>query len=681
MPQQQTEVRREVRDMPLQTRLAPVGTVNAEARTIDLIWTTGARVRRYDWWNDRAYWEELSLDPAHIRMERLQSGTAPVLNTHSRWTLEDVLGVVTAASLGGDRGVATIRFSQRDDVQPVFQDVVDGIIRNISVGYSVHKIERIAPEKEGDLWVYRVVDWEPYEVSLVPVPADAGAVTRSADGSVAPPPQNLRTNPCEYRELLPTPPAAAGTSTRKETTMAGENTNPAAPNTAAQPDEAALAAARAEGARQEAERQSGIREAVRLGGLDEAFAQQLIGNRDLSVADAGMAVLREQAKRASAVPTRSAADIQTTRDETDQRRRAMEDAIALRANQARDIAGDAARIGAAREYRGMNLIDMARVAIEAAGGSTRGLSRREIALCALNLERDLQVRAGMQSTSDFPQILASTVGRTLRNAYSLQPRTFTGWARRSTAPDFREVARVQMSESGALRKVNEGGEYKAVHFGDSAEKYSLGKYGGIVAITWEALVNDDMSAFDRIPAALAAEAAALEGDLVYGILTGNPNMSDGVPLFHGDHGNLMSASAITDTALGAGRALMRKQTGLKGRVLNIAPSFLIVGPDKEVEANKYTSASFVAAKASDINPNFNTSLEVVVDARISGNAWHLAAEPAMVDTIEYAYLEGEEGLFTETRQGFEVDGVQIKARHVFAAKAIDHRGIVRNPGA
>jgi hypothetical protein len=153
-------------------------------------------------------------------------------------------------------------------------------------------------------------------------------------------------------------------------------------------------------------------------------------------------------------------------------------------------------------------------------------------------------------------------------------------------------------------------------------------------------------------------------------------------LFDAAHGNLAgAATAINDVTLGAGRAAMRKQIGLKGRVLNLTPSFLIVGPDKESEANKYTSASFVAAKAGDINPNYNTSLEVVVDPRILGNSWHLSATPALVDTIEYAYLEGEQGLFTETRQGFEVDGLQIKARHVFGAKAIDWRGMYKNAGA
>ena len=678
----QPEEQQQIQQLPMMAREAPVTAVNTDTRTVDLVWSTGAGVLRYDWYAERYYNEVLSMDPAHIRMARMQSGRAPLLNTHSRWDLSSVLGVIRSADLEDGQGVASAEFSKRADVEPYYQDVVDKIIGNVSVGYTVHAFERIPPTNPGDLWTYMAVDWEPTEASLVPIGADADAGVRSID---QPPPKmpEGRLSPCKFttRSIDSNhPPAAAGTTTRKENAMS--NTNPAAPNPAAlQIDQRALDQARAEGARAEAERQAGIREAVTLGGLDVAFADQLIGRSDMTVSDAGMAVLREKAKRDAATSTRSAADIRTISDETEQRRAAMGDAILLRANPSAAFRNDAKRLEAARQYRGMTLMDMARESIEAAGGNARSLSRREIAVMALNLDRDMQGRAGM-STSDFPQILASTVNRTLRAAYGIQPRTFTGWARESTLPDFREVARTQLSESSAFQKIKEGGEYKMITFGDSAEKYALGKSGGIVALTWETIVNDDLGAFDRIPLALAAEAAALEGDIVYGILTGAGLMSDGLALFDAGHGNLAgAASAITDLTLGDGRAAMRKQVGMKGRVLNLTPSFLIVGPDNETAANKYTSASFVAAKAGDINPNYNSSLEVVVDPRIQGKAWHLAATPALVDTIEYAYLEGEQGLFTETRQGFEVDGLQIKARHVFGAKAIDWRGMWKNAGA
>jgi hypothetical protein len=676
------EVRGEVLAMPMMSRMAPVTSVNAEARTVELVWTTGAGVQRYDWYNDRYYVEELSLDPKHVRMGRLQSGRAPLLNTHQRYDLSAVFGVIRAASLEASQGVATAEFSKREDVEPFYQDVVGGIISNISVGYTVYEYDRIPPQADGSPWTYRAIDWEPGELSLCPIGADADCGVRSDDPAKPNTGPTGRMAPCKFNTRstpVASPPAAAGIQTREENTMPGDNNNSAAQPSAV-PTEAQLTAARAEGAAAEGVRQDGIREAVRLGGLDEAFALQLIGERTMTAADAGMAVLREKAKRDAAAPTRSAADIRTVSDETEVRRAAISDAIVLRANP-QALRGETARIEAARNFRGLTMVDLAREAIESAGGNTRGLSRREVAVVAMNLDRDMQGRSGMQSTSDFPLILANTVNRSLRTAYMLQPRTFTGWARESVAADFREIARTQLSESPAFKQVKEGGEYKILSFGESAEKYSLGKWGGIIALTWEAIVNDDLSAFDRLPLALAAEAAAIEGDIVYGILTGSAAMSDSVALFHADHANLAgTGTAISDVSLGLARAAMRKQTGLKGRVLNVTPSFLIAGPDNETLANKYTSASFVAAKSSDINPNFNTTLEVVIDPRIAGNEWYLSATPSVVDTIEFAYLEGEQGLFTETRQGFEVDGVQIKARHVFGAKAIDWRGMQKNAG-
>src|SRR3546814_7222783 len=118
----------------------------------------------------------------------------------------------------------------------------------------------------------------------------------------------------------------------------------------------------------------------------------------------------------------------------------------------------------------------------------------------------------------------------------------------STAPDFREIARVQLSGLTALQQVKEGGEYKYMSLGDSAEKYSLSKYGGIIAVTWETIVNDDLGAFNRIPVMIANEAAGLEGAIVYGALTANAALSDTVALFPDTHHKLATGAAITATS-------------------------------------------------------------------------------------------------------------------------------------
>lgn len=161
------------------SRSAELGSINADKRTADLIFSTGAAVERFDYWSGKRYLEVLSMDPKHIRLDRLNAG-APLLDSHSVWSVGDVLGAVEpgSARVAKAQGLATVRFSKRDDVAPIWQDVQDGIIRAVSVGYKVHKFVEDAG-KDGAIPTRTAIDWEPYEISMVPMPADIGAKVRS----------------------------------------------------------------------------------------------------------------------------------------------------------------------------------------------------------------------------------------------------------------------------------------------------------------------------------------------------------------------------------------------------------------------------------------------------------------------------------------------------------------------
>src|SRR5512134_1183271 len=166
-------------DLPLQTRadvrLQPE-TIDAEARTIEMVWSTGAPVRRRDLFTGRRYDEVLSLDPRHVDLSRLNAG-APLLNAHGAASLQNVLGVVERAwianSGGAFEGRALVRFSEREDVEPLWQDIRAGIIRSVSVGYAVRAYEVI--EQDGQVPLWRAIDWQPLELSAVPIAADQAA--------------------------------------------------------------------------------------------------------------------------------------------------------------------------------------------------------------------------------------------------------------------------------------------------------------------------------------------------------------------------------------------------------------------------------------------------------------------------------------------------------------------------
>ncbi|QEE38837.1 MULTISPECIES: HK97 family phage prohead protease [unclassified Methylobacterium] len=152
---------------------------DAEAYTIEVVWTTGARVRRYDPWDGEEYDEELSLDDGAVRLDRLNAG-APFIDTHDASECSRVVGSVVrgSARIEDGKGVCLVQLSRARDVADIVTKIREGVIRNVSVGYWTHRIETI--EQDGDVPLKLVTDWEPLEISAVPVPADAGSQIRSA---------------------------------------------------------------------------------------------------------------------------------------------------------------------------------------------------------------------------------------------------------------------------------------------------------------------------------------------------------------------------------------------------------------------------------------------------------------------------------------------------------------------
>lgn len=160
-------------------------TIDEAARTVLLAFASETPYER--WWGV----EVLDCAPTAIRLGRLQSG-GPLLCDHNT---TDQIGVIENVQIGADRVCrALVRFGKSERASEIFQDVIDGIRQNVSVGYQIHKavlVESADPNavQEDAADVYRVTDWEPFEVSIVSVPADASVgIGRSAgaDSPIAP---------------------------------------------------------------------------------------------------------------------------------------------------------------------------------------------------------------------------------------------------------------------------------------------------------------------------------------------------------------------------------------------------------------------------------------------------------------------------------------------------------------
>jgi HK97 family phage major capsid protein len=242
--------------------------IDEAARTATLAFASEAPYERY--WGI----EILDTTTTSMRQGRLRSGANLLCDHDSR----DVVGVVESVEIGADRVArAVVRFGKSARAEEVWQDVVGGIRRNVSVGYLIHKAQLI--ETSDGLETYRVTDWEPFEVSLVSIPADASV---GVGRSLETPPAQALAPAANLNE--PTP--------LKSMTTDATNTIPAVKiETPVQRNHAAEIAAAAGGSTLPGANDIAMR-SIQSGHTVEQFQQELIramSTKPLPSADIGMA--------------------------------------------------------------------------------------------------------------------------------------------------------------------------------------------------------------------------------------------------------------------------------------------------------------------------------------------------------------------------------------------------------
>lgn len=672
--------------MPIQTRVAQLEptTFRAEDNSLEVVWTTGARRRAYDWFNDQVYEEELAVTPDAVDMTRFEAGTVQVVDSHQTYGLSSVLGIAREGWIAKGEGRARVAFSTDPAKAGTVGDIKAGIIRAMSFGYSVQKYEITRAQDRTDgvnLPLYRAVRWTPMELTFCPVGADPNAGSRAGEATQTRS-QPLHGLPCEF---VRADALNSKDHTMTEAELQAQRDQEAATRAAAETAQRAAAEAAVQAATAAAlQRAADITDLCTRHAVPQ-LATALI--RDGKTVDqARAAVLEELAVRdAASGGHRNVRGIQTVRDEVQTRFDGIGEAIMNRVDAGSKLTDNG------RLYRGMSLMELGRDHLERAGVETRGMTRMQLATAILQHRS-----GGSMTTSDFANLLANVANKRLRRGYEENMPSYMRWARRApNAPDFKAMSVVNLAGAPDLLRTNEHGEFKYGAMTDGKETYSMLTYGRIVSFSRQALINDDLRGFDRLVSAFGNSAARLENRTVYAILTANAALADTGALFNatavttaGGHANLTSTgTAISVTSLGVGRTAMRLQKGLQSEELNLTPSFLIVPATQENLAYQYTSANYVPATAATINEfrsGGRTALEPVVEAILdasSTTAWYLAASSGQVDTVEYCFLDGSEGPVIESEVGFEVDGISYKCREDFAAKAIDFRGLYKNNGA
>lgn len=336
--------------------------------------------------------------------------------------------------------------------------------------------------------------------------------------------------------------------------------------------------------------------------------------------------------------------------------------------------------GEHNEFTGLTLKELARESLVVSGRGAEAKTSDPLKMIGASFVS----MSGMHSTSDFVEILANIANKAMLKGYEEAEETFHSWTAKGVLHDFKAVKRVDLGLFPSLSEVPEGAEYQSATVGERGETIQLATYGKMFSITRQAIINDDLNAFTRIPQRMGRAAHRTVGNLVYAILNDNPNMSDGVALFHASHANLLTTgSALAVASIDAARAAMAKQKDSDSiaTALNIRPKHLLVPVELEGTARVMLESEFDPAKTQRVPNHVRGIASLVSDARLSGTNWFMAADANMHDTIEVAYLNGNSSPVLEQKDGWNVDGVQFKVRLDAGVKALDFRGLLKATGA
>lgn len=616
-------------------RESMIDQVDSDNRTVELSFSSETPYGR--WFGD----EILCHDEECINLERFNNGLGIALFNHDR---DAVVGHVEKAWIEDNRGKALVRFDTDEQSETIFQKVQSGTLQGVSVGYSIKRYE-VLDEKDSVSSngrfkgpnTYVVTDWEPLEISIVAVPADPTVgVGRSAEEihtSIDTQEDNTRMDheekTLEVQEVK---------STLVETGLTQADLQKAM--------------------EQERKRTSEITALFRdfdVEGADEAIVM------GVSVDEARAMVMDQLRARNKGV------SVTMGEAESDKFRAAAQDAVLMAAG---IPVADAAP--GANELRGHSLVELARESLQREGLQANFGDNMELARQAIN------------STSTFPAIMSNLANKSVMTGFNEAETTFQIWAGKGSNRDFKEAARVALSEAGNLELVPEGGQFQQDFLGEASARTKVATYGKLFSLTRQAIINDDLGLFSKIATKYGSAAKRLVNKMVYAQLTGNVKMQDGVALFDNKHGNVAgTGEALSVKAIAKAITAMRRQKGITGEAtLNITPKYLVVPPELEMTAYQIvnSTAAVDGANSGVVNP-YKGRFVVVADAELTDpDAWYLVADASQHDTIEVTYLNGVETPRLETRQGFDVDGIEYKVAFDCGVSALDFRGVFKNAG-
>lgn len=714
-------------------------TVDEGARTVEAVMTTDAATQVFDWETYRIIDEVLVMEGCVV------PGQVPLLNSHSRWSVEDVIGSCRSIRAEEHQLIGVLHFADGDEIAlSAFRKIKDGHITDVSVGYMVREWVDIpagqTQEVNGKKYTAKAralrvsTKWEPFELSVVPIGADSAAKVRERARGNEPMNKRLRkllegfglrgnaTVEEAWRFFDGLNGAQRSAAEEVKAAVEGERSDadPGSPEASARAnaDEHGQTRAAARGAVEAIEPVAGrtltavqeidsqaivSAERARVRAIRGAALEDTSADLIERAIDGGWSVeqfqgemLRElRESRATAVGRANGPgpEVYATGDGRDEMRRDLSAAIAM--GRGLPVADERQR-ERSQPYVGIGFRDLARMCVEREG--VRGYMTPDQLF-----ERSI-------STVSLPNILGDSAHRVLTAAYEEAAETYQAWCGEAQVSDFKVHNVLRMSEFNSLTEIGDAGEFDYDTLAEAKETMQVKTYGKAFGITRKQFINDDLGAFLRVPEFLGRGCRRNIADQVYALLISNsgvgPTMGeDAKALFATDHRKVVGktttianyvtgtpGSTLGDDGLQAAKKTLRLITDERGNVLNLTGKVLLVPAALEFTAQKLIESSTImgwGGNTSTTAPTTNIhrgTLQPVVEARLDAGtngttAWYVICDPRRMPLINVVYLAGNRTPVLQRKDPEKVLGLGWRIYHDIAAAAENWRGGVRMKGA
>ena len=595
-------------------REMPLSAIDSDEdqRSVALSFSSDIPYTRYDYSSDRKYNEILSHEPGSVDLGRLeQIGT--LLFNHDA---DRPIGGIERVWVEGNRGKALVRFDEDEDAENIFQKVKRGSLRGVSVGYRVHEWEKRGKD---DMIATK---WEPLEISIVSVPADASVgVGRS------------------FFE-------------REENTEGGTQMPEMVQEVKQELD---MELIRSEGSRAERERVREILEICRKFGEDAVGFIESGATVDF-VKDA---MIEKMAAR----PVVASAHVEV--DEQDKFRAGILEGTAFRAG---------LKEGKANEFSGLSFSMLADRCLARAGDTRRDNSLQWVGRAFLSTSDfpyvcgEIANKSVLEGWNEAPETWREWCG--VGSAPDFRTMTMIGLGAFGALPalaEGEEYKYVQRVEEAQTVKIGTFGQMFALTrqaiinddlgmFADTMRELGAAARRTIAALPYEVLTAN---------AALADTVALFHSS---------------------SHKNTGTAGAISVDTLNEAELKMSQHKDVGGKKrLGISPKFLLAPMALKGHVRQFFATQLIGGESNQpnlYNPWFQGGgLTAIFEHALDDDdvkQWYLAADKGR--TVKVYFLNGVQSPYLETRDGWSVDGTEWKVRIDAAAAAVDYRGLFRNAG-